>query len=279
MKDWLPSGENKDDYPDPETTSDMAWAWEYLRRNLEFQKACSDLDAFAEQHNIHEIIKNVRTRTNLKSGDYELVMEYYENCRKLDKQFKTKIAGHRHPDISLGFYQQHFLMSNERIKPGFLIYDHPEKNNSFYSFGTDMIPFIIDMIHFDHYKKNEETEIEIKTEPMNLLISINLRSSIKEQFEVAKKFSTSLQQKLNKMGLVKKRNAINGEITVERLRAHDIEFHSRLKGQEDYKVKINKILFQDKIVTKDDNRNYVKDVDNRLYEAKKFIEGKYKELI
>ena len=36
--EWLPGWTNPDEYPDPETTSLHQWAWEFLRRNPEYQK-------------------------------------------------------------------------------------------------------------------------------------------------------------------------------------------------------------------------------------------------
>ena len=34
---WLPDGKNQAEYPDPKTASTDQWAWEFLRRNEEFQ--------------------------------------------------------------------------------------------------------------------------------------------------------------------------------------------------------------------------------------------------
>ena len=35
---WLPDWRDKDQYPDPHKTSEVEWAWEFLRRNPEYQK-------------------------------------------------------------------------------------------------------------------------------------------------------------------------------------------------------------------------------------------------
>lgn len=35
---WLPDWKDETAYPDPETTSLQQWAWEFLRRNPEYQK-------------------------------------------------------------------------------------------------------------------------------------------------------------------------------------------------------------------------------------------------
>jgi len=35
---WRPNWKNPDEYPDPTKTSDIQWAWEFLRRNKDYQK-------------------------------------------------------------------------------------------------------------------------------------------------------------------------------------------------------------------------------------------------
>ena len=38
LPDWLPDGQDVDQYPDPEQATAEQWAWEYLRRNSDYQK-------------------------------------------------------------------------------------------------------------------------------------------------------------------------------------------------------------------------------------------------
>lgn len=40
---WPPNWRNKDEYPDPDTTSPRMWAWEYLRRNKDYQELCDTI--------------------------------------------------------------------------------------------------------------------------------------------------------------------------------------------------------------------------------------------
>ncbi|MFA5593272.1 MAG: DUF6499 domain-containing protein [Micavibrio sp.] len=35
---WLPDWRDKSQYPDPRSTSNKQWAWEFLRRNPDYQK-------------------------------------------------------------------------------------------------------------------------------------------------------------------------------------------------------------------------------------------------
>ncbi len=38
IPDWLPDWQDESQYPDPETTEPKQWAWEFLRRNVAYQK-------------------------------------------------------------------------------------------------------------------------------------------------------------------------------------------------------------------------------------------------
>ena len=46
--DWLPNWRNGDEYPDPATTSAQQWAWEFLRRNHEYQADYKEIINFQE---------------------------------------------------------------------------------------------------------------------------------------------------------------------------------------------------------------------------------------
>ncbi|HEX9323011.1 MAG TPA: hypothetical protein VF913_12940 [Xanthobacteraceae bacterium] len=45
IPDWLPDWEDATQYPDPKTTSSRQWTWEFLRRNLEYQRLWNELIA------------------------------------------------------------------------------------------------------------------------------------------------------------------------------------------------------------------------------------------
>src|SRR6266700_5276026 len=45
IPDWLPDWTKPDQYPDPKTTSSRQWAWEFLRRNPEYQRLWDELIA------------------------------------------------------------------------------------------------------------------------------------------------------------------------------------------------------------------------------------------
>ncbi len=48
IPEWLPDWEDKKQYPDPGTTSSRQWAWEFLRRNPEYQQDYSFLMVVSE---------------------------------------------------------------------------------------------------------------------------------------------------------------------------------------------------------------------------------------
>src|SRR5438477_241770 len=45
IPDWLPDWTKQHQYPDPKTTSSRQWAWEFLRRNPEYQRLWYELIA------------------------------------------------------------------------------------------------------------------------------------------------------------------------------------------------------------------------------------------
>ena len=51
----FPNGMNRKDYPDYEEWSYRRWAWEFLRRNRDFQKACAELDTTPMPPDLFEI--------------------------------------------------------------------------------------------------------------------------------------------------------------------------------------------------------------------------------
>jgi hypothetical protein len=44
LQPWLPDWRNKSGYPDPEKTTGRQWAWEFLRRNPEYQRLYAEYD-------------------------------------------------------------------------------------------------------------------------------------------------------------------------------------------------------------------------------------------
>jgi len=56
--DWLPDWEDESQYPDIENTSDVQWAWEFLRRNKEYQNDWENLFPISFSKNI-EAYKNM----------------------------------------------------------------------------------------------------------------------------------------------------------------------------------------------------------------------------
>lgn len=81
---WLPNWRNPKEYPDPAKTARLDWAWQFLRRNPDYQNLWSQLIApnYDRKHVVH-IIKQQRGSARLysdrarprlieTSGDYDL---------------------------------------------------------------------------------------------------------------------------------------------------------------------------------------------------------------
>ena len=280
MEEWLPDGKNVDEYPSPETATSSEWAWECLRRNLDYQKAYCELSAFEKKYSIQNLIKDVRSNIKeVEKEGLELVVQYSEQRRQLEKEFKIWILDEKKgaPDPSLGF-DQAFLM--ERQQGWAVCIDEGNTHIRKYSFAKEQIPALTDRMERNQYKENKETETIFTTEPMKLVVEIDLRSNLVSQMDVIRTYSRAIQKKLKDWGLVKEvRGKPDKEHMLNRLRAHDMQYHAELEGQEDYKKYISLLLFPPKHKAKNYEGTYCDDVDNRLTEAKKYIAGGYKKLI
>lgn len=48
--DWLPNWRNKSEYPDPKQMNNSRWAWEFLRRNKEYQQDYERFQVYLQYH-------------------------------------------------------------------------------------------------------------------------------------------------------------------------------------------------------------------------------------
>ena len=66
--DWLPDWEDESQYPDVDKTDDVQWAWEFLRRNKEYQKDWEDLFPISFSEDI-EAFKNIELPEGIDSWE------------------------------------------------------------------------------------------------------------------------------------------------------------------------------------------------------------------
>ena len=56
--DWIPNWRKESEYHDPETTTSQQWAWEFLRRNFDYQRDYSDFEVMI----VPDILKQAEKR-------------------------------------------------------------------------------------------------------------------------------------------------------------------------------------------------------------------------
>ncbi|MGD0960796.1 MAG: DUF6499 domain-containing protein [Methylomonas sp.] len=89
---WLPDWRNESEYPDPKTTTGRQWAWEFLRRNPEYQNLYAEYD---------------RLSTKKPLEEHPVGYEYLDKNTAIDyfRQFKSDEA-----------YRQSDLIRQEMLK-------------------------------------------------------------------------------------------------------------------------------------------------------------------
>ena len=116
MKDWLPNGENKEEYPQPAQTHKWAWAWEYLRRNEEYQKAYESFITFLNDNGFPEC-------------DWEKKLKCHELIHQITERFYVSYI-HGIPDPSLSFQEQPDMFFRKELLRGPNFYTPPVKSSN-----------------------------------------------------------------------------------------------------------------------------------------------------
>jgi len=130
---WPPNWRNKDNYPDPNTTSGRIWAWEYLRRNRGYQQLCDEIGS-----DWFEIIRNqVKQRAGLTDDEFKKIINPGKNEKfNFKSGIKLKLFDYLPAIEDSGRLASTYKKMCEEFK--LLSPDHYKTNNSITVFKTDI---------------------------------------------------------------------------------------------------------------------------------------------
>lgn len=242
IPEWIPNWENPCEYPDPATTSMKEWAWEFLRRNEEYQR---------DYNNIYKTIKPSRPE------DLHLVknfFNYQKNNGGLGKFFDKDDPANAPETICnmLELYGSSYLIVVDKHKQIILKYEISVPFNEKLPNPSNRLtsPEIFKSTHaamhlpgtnkFLCMTKKEDIEkqiakqlseptktreIIIKRHPQELIFSIDLSENINSQIEAIKSIAVQAQNKAKKLGLYEEarcpqKNAENYQLYLRSYDAH-----------------------------------------------------------
>ena len=174
--DWLPDWTDKTKYPDPKHTSRRQWAWEFLRRNAGYQQLCNENDAY------------------LHRGD---------NLKKVQPGTETYQELEESEPLSTGK-----MRSPKEF--GLLLRAPPSMPSTDPRFGDRRPRFLTE--HVTHWMRpvnwpSEEFgpfEIhEVLEDPAEVVISVNLRWSLRRQVDAAERLLKAEKKHLTSLGILK----------------------------------------------------------------------------
>ena len=162
---WLPNWKNSDEYPNPKNTIADQWAWEFLRRNPEYQE------------DLLPLVKDDKT---------DFSAEVY--CRPSDYQLAEKY-GFWSPMIYNPAEPFNFNISFLDIYPMRKSYDDTSKE------GTEQIHEEMKKIP-DVHSYNFDRDPLISEHPREVVLKFNLELSLKEQLKRAAQMLNNERDKL-----------------------------------------------------------------------------------
>lgn len=205
----LPDWKNKDQYPNNTITKPEEWAWEFLRRNPDYQSDYADLLDF-EEKNDYESNANIFRAGHANASTSFLQKEYdraSQICAQRGEKFDllfTKYSVLKWPGSDLPDPRLCYSQADPRFDryPGGFFDDFTER---FYRITKNLYSE-----HFVSYadKVTAESIAEFRTAritlpPKTLLFSVNLEWSVSDQIKQIQQFANSERDKLIKKKLIK----------------------------------------------------------------------------
>ena len=181
---WLPDWRKITDYPDPKTTKGRQWAWEFLRRNPEYQRLYAEYDSLSIKRPLKAHPAGYEYLTKDSYIDYFREAKSNEACRQADlirqemlKKFGLRVLLHDDllaPDCT-DFKR---LAFQNDFYPPYIVYRDLPLSQGLYSTdeGESFTGFLVPIV------PRKEGEITIKFNP---------NYSIDSQLEAAKKILTN----------------------------------------------------------------------------------------
>ncbi len=213
MKKWLPDWKNPRDYPLEDQATPEMWAWEFLRRNSEYQ-----LDYSAQEQCFRELKYSEACRI-VYSDEEEYMDDQIDTAEKIirDAHFfasplvnKYSVLSNVLPSPYLSCMQQRVAFSCKK-NPCFVFYPVDDDIDNSDGGPIEVSKIMIektDSFNFKRHVKSIELdnikskEIKLLIGPLKLLVEISLEDNILAQVESIKNVSLEYKRVLQDVGLV-----------------------------------------------------------------------------
>ncbi len=207
MKEWLPNWKNANEYPDPDTTYLKEWAWEFLRRNPEYQQDYSNYVEYVVEIGYWKAREALKAK-NLSGEQHEklrtIMSTVHSKGFSLCEKYQIRESGSFLPNPAKSLHPLACFENKGRV----CFYDRyievsedEDEIVSIGSFGEPSIPDVVESMVRSKYEKNNERTFNGKLRPMDLLCSISLAENISDQLDLIAKVANAQQAKLKEWGL------------------------------------------------------------------------------
>ncbi|CAG35807.1 transcriptional regulator domain-containing protein [Desulfotalea psychrophila] len=304
VPEWLPDWRNKEEYPNPKKTPPQQWAWEFLRRNVDYRKEYKELiqispEVFGQKKHLESLTAD--KQNSLRESRANFTKKYYGKELHYVIDPKEKIPWDK------DFF---FLDINRRregryvLRGGCLTPQRQEAKDTNEFWNQDMNdPSMLwelcegashsfsNMLYFleentassQYYYLSRkviksdiayigEHSTKISTQPHEAIFTINLDGEINRQLEKIKKIANKLQQNLPKPSSITRANLVSGFI--DYLRTYDAIL-SMGGPQGVVKSEVARELYGEFRYEDPNYKTNLERVTDNFDSAKKLIEGKY----
>jgi hypothetical protein len=206
MHDWFPNWKNEEEYPNNDATP-HEWAWEFLRRNAEYQQDYISLYRYLNEIGYFQEVRQLPSRPttdNDKTFVPECVILGTKALLAITDKYKVVGFSQELPNPALSSHTQSFSFLTERPR----VYDR----NQYWVDGEDIsnnildqdgIAQMIELMDRCEYEKNEEKILNTTIRARDLVISISLTGNIKEQIDLVSQLARAQQKQLAAWGIFK----------------------------------------------------------------------------
>lgn len=213
---WLPNWKREEEYPNNDASA-KEWAWEFLRRNENYQKDYEILMNFLKEIGFLELvekaIQNRNTKMPKKAEGKISTAEISTKASKAMQDFcnNYKIVGYGgEPDPALSAKSQAFDFMVDRLR----VCDRPKRvgyiqsyvdkeNASFDLLTLGGIPVMIESMDKVECEENKAKPVKTKVRPTDLIVAIDLTGNIKDQMNIISSLARAQQKQLSDWGIYK----------------------------------------------------------------------------
>ncbi len=194
IPDWLPDWTKPHQYPDPKTTSLRQWAWEFLRRNPEYQRLWDELIAphFDPKIWYNDPVLEILRNDEYQRGWQELIPPE-SRSEVFEQQFGIRSFP---PPHSMSSADPNFDFLGPRFVNDFLYFRRKLARR--------------------HWPMDQPFEIHETLSDGDVLIRFNVRSSTEPQLDKARKILEQQKTYLEEMGDVE--TPISGKLRIDQYR-------------------------------------------------------------